>query len=30
MNDRENFAACVLILAAIIVTYIYILFFSIL
>lgn len=30
MNDRENLAACILILAAIIVTYIYILFFSIL
>lgn len=30
MNDRENFAACALILAAIIVTYLYILFFSIL
>lgn len=30
MIDRENLAACVLILAAIIVTYLYILFFSIL
>lgn len=30
MKDKENFAACVLILAAIIVTYLYILFFSIL
>lgn len=30
MNDRENLAACVLIVAAIIVTYLYIVFFSIL
>lgn len=30
MKDKENFAACVLILAALIVTYLYIQFFSIL